>query len=64
MITFYTYNEETKQLTPVKRVLKQDGKILVLGNPDDFAKYCVAGRPSGKSEKKTHPARTNAIPTP
>ena len=42
MITFYTYNEETKQLTPAKRVLKQDGKTLVLGNPADFAKYLNA----------------------
>lgn len=42
MITYYTYNEETKQLTPVKRVLKQDDKMLVLGNPADFAKYLNA----------------------
>lgn len=42
MEKYYTYNEETKQLTPVKRVLKRDGKILILGNPADFAKYLNA----------------------
>lgn len=26
MTTYYTYNEDTKQLTPVKRVLVRDGK--------------------------------------
>lgn len=42
MTTYYTYNEETKQLTPVKRVLRRDGKMLILGNPADFAKYLGA----------------------
>lgn len=42
MKTYYTYNEETKQLTPAKRVLKRDGKMLILGNPADFAKYLNA----------------------
>lgn len=42
MDKYYTYNEKTKQLTPVKRVLRRDGKMLVLGNPADFAKYLDA----------------------
>lgn len=42
MTTYYTYNEDTKQLTPVKRVLVRDGKTMILGNPADFAKYLNA----------------------
>ena len=42
MTTYYTYNEDTKQLTPVKRVLVRDGKTMILGNPADFAKYLSA----------------------
>lgn len=42
MTTYYIYNEETKQLTPVKRVLVRDGKTMILGNPADFAKYLNA----------------------
>ena len=42
MTTYYTYNEDTKQLTPVKRVLMRDGKTMILGNPADFAKYLNA----------------------
>lgn len=42
MTIYYTYNEETKQLTPVKRVLVRDGKTMILGNPADFAKYLNA----------------------
>ena len=42
MTTYYTYNEDTKQLTPVKRVLMHDGKTMILGNPADFAKYLNA----------------------
>lgn len=42
MTTYYTYNEETKQLTPVKRVLVRDSKTMILGNPADFAKYLNA----------------------
>ena len=58
MIAFYTYNEETKQLTPVNRVFKHDGKMLILGNPADFAKYLNA-YPRGadtppKTDKEHH----------
>lgn len=42
MTTYYTYDEETKQLMPVKRVLVRDGKTMLLGNPADFAKYLDA----------------------
>ena len=42
MTTYYTYNEDTKQLTPVKRVLVRDGKTMILGNPADFAKFLNA----------------------
>ena len=42
MTTYYTYNEETKQLTPAKRVLVRDGKTMILGNPADFARYLDA----------------------
>lgn len=42
MTTYYTYNEDTKQLTPVKRVLVRDGKTMILGNPADFAKHLNA----------------------
>ena len=42
MATYYTYNEETKKLTPAKRVLVRDGKTMILGNPADFAKYLNA----------------------
>lgn len=42
MTTYYTYNESTKQLTPVKRILVRDGKTMILGNPSDFAKYLEA----------------------
>lgn len=41
-MNYYTYNESTKQLTPVKRFLVQDGKTMILGNPADFAKYLEA----------------------
>lgn len=58
MKTYYTYNEETKQLTPVKRILQRDGKMLILGNPADFAKYLNA-YPRGadtppKTDKEHH----------
>lgn len=42
MTTYYTYNEETKQLTPAKRVIVIDGKTMILGNPADFAKFLNA----------------------
>jgi hypothetical protein len=42
MKNYYTYNESTKQLTPVKRILVRDGKTMILGNPADFAKYLNA----------------------
>lgn len=42
MTTYYTYNEDTKQLTPAKRILVCDGKTMILGNPADFAKYLNA----------------------
>jgi hypothetical protein len=42
MTTYYTYNESTKQLTQVKRILVRDGKTMILGNPADFAKYLEA----------------------
>lgn len=48
MTTYYTYNEETKQLTPAKRVLVRDGKTMILGNPADFAKY-LGAYPQGTS---------------
>lgn len=48
MTTYYIYNEETKQLTPAKRILVRDGKTMILGNPADFAKYLEA-YPKGES---------------
>lgn len=58
MTTYYTYNEETKQLTPAKRVLVRDGKTMILGNHADFAKYLNA-YPRGvdippKTDKEHH----------
>ena len=47
-MTYYTYNEETKQLTPAKRVLVRDGKTMILGNPADFARFLDA-YPQGTS---------------
>ena len=48
MATYYTYSEETKKLTPAKRVLVRDGKTMILGNPADFAKY-LGAYPQGAS---------------
>lgn len=42
MTTYYTYDEETKQLTEAKRIIVVEGKTLILGHPDDFAKYLIA----------------------
>lgn len=42
MKTYYTYNEESKQLIPAKRVLVREGKMIVLGHPSDFARYLNA----------------------
>ena len=42
MKTYYTYNEESKQLTPAKRVLVLDGMTIILGAAEDFAKYLNA----------------------
>lgn len=42
MTTYYTYDEETKQLTAAKRIIVVEGKTLILGHPDDFAKYLIA----------------------
>ena len=42
MTTFYTYDEDTKQLTPARRLLHLDGKVVLLGNAADFAKHLNA----------------------
>ena len=61
METYYTYNEETKQLTPAKRVLNRDGKMLILGNPSDFAKYLNA-YPLGVATPPAVDAEHRAVP--
>jgi hypothetical protein len=48
MTTYYTYNEDTKQLTPAKRILVRDGKTMILGAAADFAKY-LGAYPQGAS---------------
>lgn len=48
MTTYYTYDEDTKQLTVAKRIIVVEGKTLILGHPDDFAKYLIA-YPLGES---------------
>ena len=60
MTTYYTYNEETKQLTAVKRILQRDGKTLILGNPADFAKYLNA-YPRGADTPSTVDAEHRAV---
>lgn len=42
MTTFYTYDEDTKQLTPAKRLLRLDGRVVLLGGAVDFAKHLNA----------------------
>ena len=61
MTTYYTYNEDTKQLTPVKRVLVRDGKTMILGNPADFAKYLNA-YPRGVDTPPKADAEHRAVP--
>jgi hypothetical protein len=61
MTTYYTYNEEAKQLTPAKRVLKRDGKMLILGHPADFAKYLNA-YPRGADTPPAVDAGYRAVP--
>lgn len=48
MKTYYTYDESTKQLKEAKRVIFRDGRMIVLGNPADFARYLEA-YPKGES---------------
>ena len=61
MDKYYSYNEENKQLTPAKRVLNRDGKMLILGNPSDFAKYLNA-YPLGVSTPPAVDAEHHAVP--
>lgn len=61
MTTYYTYNEATKQLTPAKRVLKRDGKTMILGNPADFARYLEA-YPRGVSTPPPTDEGFHAVP--
>lgn len=61
MTTYYTYNESTKQLTPVKRILVRDGKTMILGNPSDFAKYLEA-YPQGVSTPPPTDEGYHAVP--
>lgn len=42
MTTYYTYDKDTKQLSVAKRMYQKDGKTMIIGNADDFAKYLSA----------------------
>lgn len=61
MKTYYTYDEETKQLTPAKRILVRDGKTMILGNPADFARYLEA-YPQGVSTPPPTDEGFHAVP--
>jgi hypothetical protein len=61
MITFYTYDETTKQLIPAKRILVRDGKTMILGNPADFARY-LGAYPEGTSVQPACDEGYHAVP--
>lgn len=42
MTKFYTYNESEKSLKQAPRVITRDGSTIVLGMPEDFARYLGA----------------------
>lgn len=42
MTKFYTYNEYEKSLKQAPRVITRDGSTLVLGAPEDYARYLGA----------------------
>lgn len=42
MTTYYTYDATTKTLAAAPRVIVRDGSTIVLGAPEDFARYLGA----------------------
>lgn len=61
MITYYTYDEGTKRLTEAKRIIVVEGKTLILGRAEDFAKYLIA-YPLGESTPPSTDDGCHAVP--